>query len=96
MLSSEECIYEDNKEKPQKDSQERPHEPEEPDNRPVNWKLYFEVSFAQRGQVVGKLLLAQLWQSIQLPMRRLWGAGWCYMFPCLFVDDLTESFMSSG
>lgn len=59
----------------------------------MNWKWYFEASFAQRGQAAGELPLPQLWQSIQLPARQLWGAGW---FPCLYVDDLVESFMTSG
>lgn len=53
MASSEECVCEDNKEKAQRDSQERPREPEKLANGPVNWKLYFEISFMQRGQVVG-------------------------------------------
>ncbi|KAK4826030.1 hypothetical protein QYF61_003851 [Mycteria americana] len=40
--SEEECTYEDNTEKPQRDSRARPREPEELNNRPVNWTLYFE------------------------------------------------------
>lgn len=52
MASSEERMCEVDKEKAQRVSQERPREPEELANCPVNWTRYFEVSFMQRGQVV--------------------------------------------
>ena len=63
----------------------------------MNWKLYFEVSFAQKRQSSGGTPFAAALAEHIATCKMVIGCRLVlYEFPCLYVDDLIVSFMSSG